>query len=407
VRPRLRPVEIIRVPSQGELVTVLRDGERIATRAVEVRAPLDHLLALMDGSIEVETLLEAGERVGASRQSVRELLDELEVTAMLEGRTATKRRAELVAAFERARVRPAAHAGGSYPGSARELSRFIDHRCMAISRPERPSRRLVGLVAPHMDLYRAASGYGLAYGTLGNALMGDERLFVVLGTCHAGLRTPFSTTRKAYATPLGTLRVDEAAVDALEARVGDDALGDEYKHKGEHSIEFQMVFLAHLLGRERLEHVRVLPILCGLGRAQARRSDPRQDGPAERFLGALEELLASRTDTVVVAGADLAHVGPRFGDADALDAPGRSRLERRDLTTIERLTDRDPRGFFQDATRDLDERRVCGVGPIYTLLRATQALGAEEAKMLGYAQCVDPEEGSVVSYASAAVYAGE
>ncbi len=387
-------------------MTVLRDGERIATRTVEVAPPLDELLALLDGTVDVETLVEAGLRLGTTREAVLALVDELETTALLEGATSTRRRRELSAAFARARVRAAAHAGGSYPAGARELARFIDARCMPTKRPPRHERRLVGLVAPHMDLYRAAPGYAAAYGALRSALTGAERLFIVLGTCHAGLATPFSTTRKAYETPLGTLRVDQSAVDALEARVGDDALGDEYKHKGEHSIEFQMVFLAHLLGPSRLAEARVLPILCGMGRAQSRRVDPSAEVATERYLAALTDLLASRSDVVVIAGADLAHVGPRFGDAAPLDPRGRKQLERRDGRTIQRLLDLDAAGFFEDATRDLEHRRVCGVGPLYTLVRAARPLGASSTQLLGYAQCVDPQEGSVVSYASAALYAG-
>jgi hypothetical protein len=51
---------------------------------------------------------------------------------------------------------------------------------------------------------------------------------------------------------------------------------------------------------------------------------------------------------------------------------------------------------------DLDTRRVCGLGPIYTMLRV---LPATKGAKLHYAQHVDPDEGSIVSHASLAFYA--
>jgi predicted class III extradiol MEMO1 family dioxygenase len=69
---------------------------------------------------------------------------------------------------------------------------------------------------------------------------------------------------------------------------------------------------------------------------------------------------------------------------------------------VERALDLDAEGFFRDTTADLEQRRICGVGPIYTLLRLVTRLGADGAKMHHYAQHVDPAEGSIVSHTSIA-----
>jgi hypothetical protein len=105
---------------------------------------------------------------------------------------------------------------------------------------------------------------------------------------------------------------------------------------------------------------------------------------------------------MVIAGADLAHVGPRFGDPAPLDARARGALRQRDHRSIGRAIDLDAPGFFADVAEDLDTRRVCGLGPIYTLLRALPAEASGD--VLSYAQCVDPEEGSIVSHASLGFY---
>ena len=106
---------------------------------------------------------------------------------------------------------------------------------------------------------------------------------------------------------------------------------------------------------------------------------------------------------MLIAGADLGDVGPRFGDDRPLDARGLALLE--DCGTRSRsdlALGRDAPGFFRQVASDLGTRRVCGLGPIYTMLRVLPAARGEQ---LFYDQCVDPEEGSVVSHTSLAFYA--
>jgi len=384
MRPRLRSIEIIRVPSgRGDLVTVLRDPERIAPHAIEVRAPLDAALSYLDGRHGVadiaRLLTQRGTRVGVL--DVERLVADLEEAAMLEGPTARARKEALVRAFA--------------------ASRYVEDECLGVAPKANGRGKILGLVAPHMDLWRAAAGYGRSYGALRGSLPDRVDTIVVLGTCHAGLHSTFCLTRKAFATPLGDLEVDDVFVSELADASAEDVFAEEYKHKGEHSIEFQCVFLRYLLGDARARSVRIVPILCGLGRSQVERRDPEEDPVAERFFGALGDGLAKRSGrALVVAGADLAHVGPRFGDKKPLDGPGRARLEERDRASLELAVGRDPGGFFDHVTEDLASRRVCGTGPLYTLLRGLEGLGAKRGELLSYEQNIDPDEGSIVSHAS-------
>lgn len=399
---RLRAIEIIRVPGRGRgLTTVLRDPEKIAKGDVDVPAPLDAALRYFDGRTTFQQALTAVLHRGIDARTLAALSADLDDAGMLDGETFERRRRAALDAFRRAPVRGATHAGGAYPGEASALSRYIDERCLSSPSAREPLGTTVGLVAPHMDLWRAADGYGAAYGVLQRSLDPAVDLFVVLGTCHAGMRSAFSVTLKPFETPLGSLEVDDEAVSELGRRSDLDVFEDEYKHRGEHSIEFQMVFLTHLLGRDRSRSVRVLPILAGLGRAQVARMDPAKDDESERFLAALEEIVAARRGRVVIiAGADLAHVGPRFGDPEALDPAGRERLSARDERSLGHVEALDASAFFADTTEDQDERRVCGVGPIYSLLRVVRAAGGGSARRLRYTQHVDETEGSVVSHAS-------
>jgi hypothetical protein len=106
---------------------------------------------------------------------------------------------------------------------------------------------------------------------------------------------------------------------------------------------------------------------------------------------------------IVVAGADLAHVGPRFGDARPHDAAARHELGARDRDSLDRALDRGASSIFQHVVEDLDTRRVCGVGPIYSLLRSLDG-DARAAELLHYEQTIDADDGSIVSHAALAFH---
>jgi MEMO1 family protein len=301
-------------------------------------------------------------------------------------------------------VRPASHAGGAYHGDRAKLVRYIDESCLA--RANGTTARaagegpMVALVAPHIDPWRGAVGYGHAYGALRSALPASADTFVLLGTSHAPMREPFALCRKAFATPLGTVEADLETIDALATCAdGFDPYADQFNHKREHSLEFQVVFLRHLLGSQPF---RIVPVLAGLGAHQADGRDPGRDAGVTRFVEGLRALVEARPGRVVlVAGADLAHVGPRFGD-EAFDEGQRAALEQTDRESLQRATALDAAGFWAHVAGDLDERRVCGLAPIWSLLRGVS--GGARGRVLHYEQTVDQEDGSIVSHAAVGFY---
>ncbi|HEX4460216.1 MAG TPA: MEMO1 family protein, partial [Polyangia bacterium] len=115
------------------------------------------------------------------------------------------------------------------------------------------------------------------------------------------------------------------------------------------------------------------------------------------FLSTLNELTAGKR-VLWIAGADLAHVGPRFGDKEPLDADDRTSLERRDQETLAACTRGDAAAWFEELHKERDRRRVCGLPPIFALLECAQPGTGELAV---YAQCpADEAGGSLVSIAS-------
>jgi len=402
--PKLRPVESVFVqdPTHGHAL-MLRDTEGIAERAVVLPATLAAIVARFNGARSyAQIAAEASRAEGRSIDAalVAQTAEKLDAACMLDTPHFRARRRDAIEKFVAAPVRPAAHAGGAYPGDPGRLARYIQEECLAKAPPRAHRGAMVGLCSPHMDLWRAAHGYGHAYRALSEALPAGVSVFILLGTSHAAMRRPFAVCDKAFATPLGALSPDRDAIRELADASQFDVHEEQYLHKREHSIEFQAVFLRHLLGGRAAT---IVPILCGLCDVQASGGDPSRDTLAESFILALRRVVERRRGRVmIIAGADLAHVGPRFGDRRPLDARGQALLAERDRRSIDLSLARDARGFFADVARDLETRRVCGLGPIYTMLRV---LPPSQGERLHYAQCIDPEEGSIVSHASLGFYA--
>ena len=206
---------------------------------------------------------------------------------------------------------------------------------------------------------------------------------------------PFALTRKPYDTPLGATPIDVDFVEAVAARARQDCFAAELAHRNEHAIEFQAVFLRYLFAGRR--DVAIVPVLTSfVHEALVRGRRPENDRRVARFLDALgETVAASRRRVAFVAGADLAHVGPRFGDAEPVSRAETTRLAEADRRTLEAVTAGDAQAFFDDAVRDGDARRICGLSPIWTLLRAT---GGAPGVLRHYGQTPDPQ--CVVTFAS-------
>ena len=150
------------------------------------------------------------------------LAAELERGLFLEGDVFRRARASVEREFAESAVRPASHAGGAYHGDPGKLRKYIDQSCLAKANGTGTRAAaagvMVALVAPHIDPWRGAVGYGHAYGALAAAIPAEVDTFVLFGTSHAPMREPFALCRKAFATPLGDVEADLEAIDALAAR---------------------------------------------------------------------------------------------------------------------------------------------------------------------------------------------
>jgi len=405
-RPKLRLVETLIVPDpqQGRLL-VLRDPQGVAAGHACLPPSLFPIVSRFTGTmtcaeIARETSAELGHDVPT--EIVWNLAVELDDALFLEGPAYEAALRKVREDFHDASLRPASHAGAAYAADREELSTYLNEKCLAKA-PARAASRgsLTALIAPHIDPWRGAVGYGHAYSALKNDLAPEVDTFVVFGTSHAPMDEPFALCRKGFDTPLGAMPADFEAIDRIAAKCPYDPYTDELNHKREHSIEFQAVFLKHVIGDRP---ARIVPVLAGLGRQQALGTDPAKDARAMALLDAVAELVAERGRRVVlVAGADLAHMGPRFGDPDGLDAKERGELARVDGESVDLAAAGDAGGFWRQVARDLDTRRVCGLSPIYAVLKTMRS--GSRGTVLHYEQTIDDEDASIVSHAAVAFHA--
>ena len=168
-------------------------------------------------------------------------------------------------------------------------------------------------MAPHIDLRLGGSTYTHAYRELAESEPPD--LFVILGTGHMGLPELFSVSSKDFETPLGTAVLDRDFLGLLREQCQEPLFGEDLTHRSEHTIEFQIVFLQHLFPRQA---IRILPLLCSFSYLELCTS-PYSERTRPLFWMFIEGVRKAEEQSgkrvCWIASVDLAHIGPRYGDA--------------------------------------------------------------------------------------------
>lgn len=294
--------------------------------------------------------------------------------------------------FARAPSRAAAHSGTNYPADREE---FRIHMGGILAEAwDQPAMRptVVGLISPHIDLERGQITYARAYGALRG--IGQADRFIILGTAHGPTRALLVPTRKDYETPLGPVRTDRDAVDRMIQILGASAFDEEFAHKNEHSIEFQAIFIKLMF-----PNASIVPVLCGslrslcqdsilAGSVDGTGADPAGLPEVETAVQAIRAAMADSRRTVIIAGADLAHVGPRFGGPE-LTRDLLESTETADRAALDFAASHDASGWFRSVTQGGDPRNTCGLAPIYFLLRS---LDRCEGDLLAYRRCEAPDQ---------------
>ncbi|MFQ5459703.1 MAG: AmmeMemoRadiSam system protein B, partial [Anaerolineae bacterium] len=422
--PRLRALDVRWMRRDDGRVAVLRDPFALGGNALAVPAAVTAILSLLDGTRDRGAVLrDAATRFGLTLDAgqLETVLLTLDDAFFLEGPRAQLALAERLQTYRRAPQRPPAHVGAAYPADPAALrqdlaaarrrsveagpgSSGMESRGMGpppgdlagMDGPVATDRQPAGILCPHIDFPRGGHVYARVWDAAREGLSAAKRV-VVLGTDHVGRPGAVTLTRQHYATPLGVLTTDAEAVDFLAAAIGNEAaFADELHHATEHSVELAVVWLQEVLaGRS----VPLVPILCGPLPEPAVGETEATGGPGPAFAaasGALADLPGAAETFLVVAG-DLAHVGPAFGDPEALDGSGRRGLQEADRRILVRAAAGDADGLLDALRGGEADLRYCGAAPLYLALRA---MAPVRGHLCGYDQCpADEDGGSLVTVA--------
>lgn len=398
--PAIRPIEVFPTTEQGMLV--VQDPTGLATGALTITPAGLFILSCCDGSRDLDQIRQAFRdkfEEDVPRDRLEHMLEQLDAAHYLDSPAFAAYYQSLVEEYRAAPARVSAEAasfGADGDGLAPLIAGMLAGTSTTFTSPDR--RHLVGLIAPHLDYPRGAPCYADAYATL--TLGRPAERFVIFGTNHFGQAGGPVATRKDFQTPLGTTRVDRTFLEVLSNRCGADLCEHELDHQREHSIELQLLILQHMFGPDSFE---IVPILC---------QDPcGPTGTASRDgkgvdLKVLAETIGELvreddTPTVIIAGADLSHVGHRFGDERELDADFLGAIERKDRQKLEPVLAGRPEAFTKYLIESENDTRICSVGCIYALMTA---LPNARPELLRYHQAADPQSGTGVTCSAIAFW---
>lgn len=181
-------------------------------------------------------------------------------------------------------------------------------------------------------------------------------------------------------TPLGSVEVDTAFLDALPRRIIDF---DETAHMHEHSIEVQLPFLQF-----RFDTFRFVPICMALSDEDTAREI------GEDLADTIARFHHNDRDKkfILIASSDFTHYEP--------DHIAREK----DEAVIEAITELDIGKFYNRIFAR--NSSACGVGPIASVMYAAKKLGAKHGQLVKYATSGDVtgDRASVVGYGGIVIF---
>lgn len=232
---------------------------------------------------------------------------------------------------------------------------------------------------------------------------------IVLGTNHFGFSTGVTGCDKGFESPLGVCELDSDVADGLRAKLGDVLFEHRFDHEREHSVELQIPWIQHCLGKD--EDGNYPRVFAALVHDPAVNNGGSYDGSGvgmDAFVTAMKEVLSSLSGTtLVIASADLSHVGPAFGDPlplagdDEQVVAFRNNVVQSDQQRLQMYSNLDWEGFVNTMAWQQNPTRWCSIGNLVAAMRIVEP---KSAAVLNYAAAMDQAGQALVSHAAIAMY---
>ncbi len=205
--------------------------------------------------------------------------------------------------------RQPAVAGSFYPANPQQLHLMLDQFLTdAATNAQVPK----AIIAPHAGYIYSGPIAATAYARLKKAHDKITRV-VLIGPSHRVAFRGLAVSRaETFTTPLGSILVDQAAVQTIVQLPFVEYL--EQAHSAEHSLEVQLPFL-----QEMLDSFEIVPIVAG-------------EASAEQVSQVLE-MLWGGDETLIVISSDLSHYHP-YARAQQMDKATSDAIEQLDYQLL-------------------------------------------------------------------------
>ncbi|MEO1511896.1 MAG: AmmeMemoRadiSam system protein B, partial [Planctomycetota bacterium] len=428
--PRVRHLRAFPLQAKGpdgtpQNMMGLADAQQISHKMVATAPAAQMIIPHLDGTKNIDEIVAAVGK-GLTREFLEQFVAQLDDAALLFGPNHDAMVEEMRAAFDSSEILPPSATADFADALVKQklgddvtdeamkeqgpaelaaiLDKFIEEALKSSERP--PFEELPrAVIAPHIDYQRGWQNYANVWGRLKDAPAPDR--VVILGTNHFGSSSGVCGCDKGFSSPLGTSPLDTRLLEALTARLGEEAAGrmlaNRYDHEREHSIELHMPWIHHTLasgGRE-------IPVFAALIHDPTVNDGQSYDGNGldfESFVdalkGALEEVGGT---TLIVSSADLSHCGVAFGDQVVINPnedAGKAELERivkhdREMLTMVEQAKADD--LISSMSWQQNPTRWCSLGNMTAAMKLTDA---ESVELLNYFAAVDSQGTTLVSHAA-------
>jgi MEMO1 family protein len=427
-KPKLRPVRCFPAQANGQMLMGMADARQISDKMVLAPMAAQHLLPLMNGERTI------GEIVAATGQGLTEailqnFIAQLDEAALLFGPKFDALVAKMRQDFDSSPVLPPAATAAfadmlvmqkygqeateqqkEEHGAALMAQTFDDWIKHALDEEQSPAFDDLprAIIAPHIDYPRGWLNYASIWGRM-HVVDRPDRV-VVLGTNHFGMSTGVAVCDKGFQTPLGVCPADTALIEKVRAKLGSDLsarlLEHRYDHEREHSIELQIAWIQHSLGKN--DAGEYLPVFAALVHDPSVNNGESYDGKGVGLTPFLEALRSALDElggrTLIVSSADLSHVGPAFGDQQPLAGEdeaaeqARNRVLSHDQEMLNYVSQGKPDELIVAMAWQQNPTRWCSVGNIAAALKLA---GPGEVQILRYMASMDQQGMGMVSSCAA------
>ncbi|GDY05311.1 hypothetical protein LBMAG51_00980 [Phycisphaerae bacterium] len=351
------------------------------------------LLPLLSIFQAAQAVAEISHSSGAPKEFLLQLVTVLDEAGLLWGPNCDRLEKE---AMDRVREIGAfsTNAADAAGQDAAEATERIREMLAAAEDPELEGE-ILGIVAPHLDYGRGGKTYAAAYKAFGTDTKVDR--IVILGTNHFGAGDGVVMSRFGFNSPFGIFKADSAFLDSLHKKLGDRLFKDEVDHLGEHSISIHLPWIHTVFGNVPIVAALVPSPLVPL------LSDDGARVSFDEIVAALQTSIAEAPGrTLVIASADLSHVGPQFGDETPIGGEIRKQVESYDRSLLATYLEGNIQSFLHKVTRDRNHQRWCSIGNMTAAKIVTGGL----PELCEYSQSPvesDPKGNALVSSAALAL----